>query len=239
MATSNRTNQVLKRLIAVGDVHGAMSRLTSLMAKIEPSVEDRFIFLGDYIDRGAESRAVLEYLIAFGQKYPATVFLRGNHEQMLLDALAESGVIPDGARLRDVSPRFARNAWVCDTAILLQNGGMATLASYGGGLESIPAEHIAFIQQTELIHRQQGFLFAHGGFDPNQPIDDQKDPYLVLWQRDHSPVHDRLQAMNLILVHGHTPGPLSLNRIFSLDTGAGYGRELTACDVLTKTVWQA
>lgn len=238
MAKNREENQASKRVIAVGDIHGVLTKLTTLIAKIAPGADERFIFLGDYIDRGPESKGVIEYLIAFGQQYPDTIFLRGNHEQMFLDALAENGFVPDGERLRDLSPRFARNAWVCDTAILLQNGGMATFANYGGGMGAIPDTHIEFIKNTVLIHREPGFVFAHGGFDPNQPIDDQRDPYLVLWQRDHSPVLAQLESMNLTLVHGHTPGPLSLNRIFSLDTGAVYGRELTACDVLTRTVWQ-
>ncbi len=240
MATAHREGQVFKRVIAVGDIHGTLHKLIPLMEKIVPSDDDRFIFLGDYIDRGTRSKGVVDYLIAFSQKFPASIFLRGNHEQMLLDALAENGIIPDGSRLRDLSPRFARNAWVCDTAILLQNGGMETLASYGGGLGRIPEEHRAFFRQTQLMHRHRRFLFAHGGFDPDQPLDDQKDPYLILWQRDHHRVLDQLKTRNLILVHGHTPGPLKLNQhIISLDTGAVYGRELTACDVLTKTVWQA
>jgi len=75
-----------KRLIAVGDIHGQFDMLRELMGKIKPSQNDLFVFIGDYIDRGDKSKEVLDFLIDFSLKYSA-VFLKGNHEDMLLDVL--------------------------------------------------------------------------------------------------------------------------------------------------------
>ena len=82
-----------KRLLAVGDIHGHLDKLQGLMAQVNPTTNDRVVFLGDYIDRGTDSKGVIEYLIDFKKRFPTTVFLRGNHEQMLLDAMVEDRIL--------------------------------------------------------------------------------------------------------------------------------------------------
>ena len=93
---------MMTRLIAVGDVHGQLKMLEDLINQVKPTQDDQVVFLGDYIDRGPDSKGVIDYLIQFDQKLPQTIFLRGNHEQMFLDALVDLKV-RKGERLEDIS----------------------------------------------------------------------------------------------------------------------------------------
>lgn len=98
------------RLLAVGDIHGHLAHLKALMGQVCPSSDDKVIFIGDYIDRGPDSKGVIDYLINFRKRFPSTVFLRGNHEQMFLDAVTSicrinSIECPKFTRLRDISRR--------------------------------------------------------------------------------------------------------------------------------------
>ena len=77
------------RLLAVGDIHGCLAPLERLLGEVCPRAEDRVVFLGDYIDRGPDSAGVVELLLSFAAKHPQTIFLRGNHEQMLLGFLSD------------------------------------------------------------------------------------------------------------------------------------------------------
>ena len=92
----------MKRLIAVGDIHGRLSKLNNLMNKVRPHPDDQIVFLGDYIDRGPQSKEVIDYLLNFAQAFPQTMFLRGNHEQLFLDVLVKKG-LRHGPTLRETS----------------------------------------------------------------------------------------------------------------------------------------
>lgn len=215
------------RLLAIGDIHGCFGKLSALVEQVAPGQDDRVIFLGDYIDRGSQSRQVLEFLIDFRARFPATVYLRGNHEQMLLDA---------------------RGGDPYAVALYLQNGGLATLDCYGGGFDRLPSEHLAFIGGLPCLHEEQSFVFAHAGLRPEMAIDRQSERDL-LWIRDSflSSTYD----WGKVVVHGHTPSPsveFRTNRI-GIDTGAfmaerqgydpalGYGL-LTCIDLGSKRLWQ-
>jgi serine/threonine protein phosphatase 1 len=107
----NRSARVPGRLLAVGDVHGCIDELSLVLDAIEPTSDDKVVFLGDYVDRGPNSRGVIDLLIALrNSRRCHTVFLRGNHEDMFLDFLGERGSHGDA---------------------FLFNGGRATQASYG------------------------------------------------------------------------------------------------------------
>jgi len=101
------------RLIAIGDIHGHFDKLTRLLDQVTPTPEDRLVFLGDYIDRGPASKGVVDYLMELSREFPLTVFLRGNHEQMMLDCIA--GYAPE--RLPGWEVLFR---WPCG---LLRGGG--------------------------------------------------------------------------------------------------------------------
>jgi len=190
---------------AVGDIHGRRDLLVGALAAIREAAQAAaaasrrvvVVFLGDYIDRGPASRGVIEDLIAFRDEGCCeTVFLRGNHEQVLLDVV-------DGA---DTSGRW------------LEHGGLATLESYGAawspreaqrdlrGLTAaaVPASHMDFLRATTLTATYGDYLFVHAGLRPDRLIEEQS-PVDLLWFRyydDEPPLHAAT------VVHGHSPNPL-------------------------------
>lgn len=205
------------RLIAIGDIHGHIRKLADLLRQVQPQANDRIVFLGDYIDRGPASKAVVEFLLEFEQKFPATIYLRGNHEEMLLDCL--------GTLRADI-----HRCWI-------HNGGSATLDSYDAdSVADIPHKHIQFLQQTRPVYIEGKFAFAHASYNETKAPDEQ-DLEDLMWERLAPP------GRKLVHVVGHNPTtnslPLFEDGRISIDTGAGYGRKLTACDVLTHEYWQA
>lgn len=212
------------RLYAIGDIHGCRAELDSLLALIEADpaegVEKRLVFLGDYVDRGPDSRGVLDRLIALAAGSPQAVFLKGNHEAAMLDFLRapETG-----------------DAW-------LQWGGEETLESYGVDpvarppsaiaadfRDRLPAAHRAFLEGLEL-HRAFGdYLFVHAGLRPGVALDAQEERDL-LWIRGefHNAPADK--RPDKVVVHGHHPGrkPIDAGWRIAVDTGACYGGKLTA-----------
>lgn len=224
-----------QRLIAIGDIHGQADMLRRLLNVVQPTESDQFVFLGDYVDRGKDSRGVIEQLMQFKAEFPETVFLCGNHDQMLLDALVELGVMA-GKRLREVSHTYKDSTPESDLEIFLSNGGSETLRSYRlQDMADFPAEHILFLAETQLWWRYKNCIFVHAGVAPDVPLEMQ-DHYDLLWERMSPPGKD-----GVIHVVGHHPTkgePYFEPGRYLLDTGAVYGQTLTACDVLTKECWQ-
>ena len=196
-------------LIAVGDIHGCAATLEVLLDQLVLSADDHLIFVGDYIDRGPDSKHVIDRLIALREAQPCT-FLRGNHEALMLD------YIEGGAAATQ-----ALHLWH-------QNGGGATLQSYANGQAAhIPETHVAFIRETKLYHETPDFFFVHAGLKPERTIRENVetgDDHTFLWEREH------LQAPELAwekpVVCGHTPQPepISRDRLISIDTGCVYHR---------------
>lgn len=222
-----------ERVYAVGDVHGRadlLNRLRELIAedcRSRPAGAATTVFLGDYVDRGADSRGVLDILTS-GTFPTQTIFLTGNHEAMMLAFLraAELG-----------------SGW-------LPNGGVETLQSYGvevGELrtalgletasqrlrEALPASHRHFLQTLQLTHQVGGYFFCHAGVRPGVPLDRQAEEDL-LWIRKEFLFST--QPFGKIVVHGHTPvrePDVRPNRI-NVDTGAFASGRLS-CVVLEGT----
>ena len=196
-------------VIAIGDIHGHSNLLMGLLNEINGHVDisTQLVFLGDYIDRGPNSKEVVDILLRLQQERPNTVFLRGNHEQMLLDAL-------DGKNKK----------------VFIENGGVETLKSYGlqsASLIDIPSDHIAFFKELHLTCTFDNFLFVHAGLRPQKPVSSQTQDDL-LWIRD-----DFLECDDIFeykVVFGHTPfiNPHIRHNMIGIDTGAGYGGCLTA-----------
>ncbi len=222
------------RLIAIGDIHGMSDMLKSLIDQVAPTQRDQLVFMGDYVDRGPHCREAIDYLLELKKQLPQTVFLRGNHDQMLLDALLEMGTI-SGQRLRDMSPIFKEKGPESDLEKFLSIGH-DTMASYGvTNLADIPKNHIQFLQQTQLYYQYEQFLFAHAGATSNTNPAEQ-DPYILLWERNSPPGQN-----GEVHVVGHQPTqgqPSFEEGRINVDTGAVYGHTLTACDVLTQQIWQ-
>ena len=216
-------------VVAFGDIHGRNDLLTALyeraasalsVLKPERSVE---IFLGDYVDRGSDSRAVVEWLLDAPPICDRRICLRGNHEAMLLAALDDAAFMPD---------------W-------LRNGGLETMRSYGVPVEAdfrpaalqpafqalFPARHRDFLAGLADKAVFGTYLFVHAGIMPGKPLAAQ-DPEDLIWIRE--PFLGSAADFGHIVVHGHTPvrGPeLRRNRI-NLDTGAFHSGRLT-CAILS------
>jgi len=230
----NNNLDIQTRLIAIGDIHGMADLLQRLLDDISPTAEDQLVFLGDYVDRGNHSRGAIDRLIRLKRELPATIFIRGNHDQMLIDALIELGVT-EGPRLRDVSPFFRENGPDSDLGKFLSIG-KETMSSYGiSDPADLPQQHIDFLKETQLWWQQDEFLFVHAGLNPGIPVI-QQDPYTLLWERNAPPGRN-----GLIHVVGHQPTegePSFEEGRINLDTGAVYGHALTACEVRTRRIWQ-
>lgn len=169
------------------------------MAKIAPSDQDEVIFLGDYIDRGPESRGVVDYLLTLPSRYK---FLMGNHEKMLLDFLEGRG-----------------------EELYLYNGGGATLRNYGGPSQ-IPASHLAFFRSLVPYYETPEYLFVHAGIRPMVPLA-QQDPEDLVWIRDE--FFRFVGRFERPVVFGHTPLREVMMRPdrIGIDTGCVYGGKLT------------
>jgi serine/threonine protein phosphatase 1 len=202
------------RLLAVGDIHGCLDLLQTLLERVAPTAEDQVVFLGDYIDRGPDPHGVIEYLLDFERKLPDTVFLKGNHEAMLLDFLA------------------GRNQ-----LLYLLNGGASTLAGYRHDNHLyIPVAHRVFFDSLRLWYETDRFIFVHAGLRPGLPPARQK-PEDLLWIREEFLESD--YDWGKTVVFGHTPvaRPMITENRIGLDTGAGHGRALTCCDVRQPHCW--
>jgi serine/threonine protein phosphatase 1 len=197
---------------AIGDVHGALHKLRSLIARCEEHAGGRphkYVFLGDYIDRGQHSADVIRFLIALQAQMPDNVvMLTGNHEAMLL------AIIDD---------EMAEEDW-------LWQGGVATLQSYGAAeVRELPQDHIAWLRTLPLTYDDGRRFFVHAGVNPQLPLDAQ-NAHDLIWIRE--PFLASTRDYGRLIVHGHTPldgdiPDLRPNRL-NLDTGAVFGGPLTA-----------
>lgn len=209
------------RTIAIGDIHGCSAALRALLEVIRPTPDDLIVTLGDYIDRGPDSRGVLDCLIELADRCEL-ISLLGNHDDMLIQAI-------DGHH----------------TATLIAFGGAATLASYGGTgpdhLHLIPHEHVRFLRECLDYFETESHIFIHGSYVPNLSMSDQ--PELALrWEslRDDVPAP---HFSGKIVIAGHTSQRsgeiLDLGHIKCIDTRCYGGGWLTALEVQTGQVWQA
>lgn len=220
------------RLYAIGDVHGQLPLLDDLHEAIRRDLgrgaPERVvaIYLGDYVDRGRESHAVVDLLARDGGVLGdavETVFLAGNHEDMMLTAL-------DAGQAGTGRGAGMMMSW-------LQNGGTATLESYGvdvdtslpfGAMadairkameEAMPPHHRAFMDALKQHHREGGYLFVHAGIRPGVPLEQQSRDDLLWIRQEFLECRD---TYPYVVVHGHTPTrlPELLDNRIGIDTGA-------------------
>jgi serine/threonine protein phosphatase 1 len=205
------------RFIAIGDIHGCSVALARLLEAIEPQPADTIITLGDYVDRGIDSKGVLDQLIALADRCRLVPIL-GNHDEMMLHA------------------RDGRS----DFQFWMNCGGIAALDSYGssGRLDLIPRSHFRFLENCVPFFETDSHFFVHANYKPDLPLDRQDD-HTLRWLslRDYIPGP---HCSGKTAVLGHTPQPeiLNLGHLICLDTGCYMGGWLTALDVTNGQVWQ-
>lgn len=223
-------------LYAVGDIHGESGKLDELLDLLPLEQGDKLVFLGDYVDRGPDARAVVERLLEL-RRHHDCVFLLGNHESMMLDFLG-----------------WHDEAYFGGDAFLM-NGGDRTLASYGyfdrehPDRESfrLPKDHEDFFLSLRLHHVEADYLFVHAGLGRDELQCDEMGFALrrsrvedLLWNRTTSELPHRL---GVTIVYGHTPAEdfgVRWNLPFSvgIDTGSVYGGPLTAIRLPDETIFQ-
>lgn len=214
------------RTIAIGDIHGCADALAAVIDAVVPGPQDEVILLGDLIDRGPESRRVLDELIAL-DKHCRLIPLLGDHEEMLLDALRDSACV---------------EKW-------LRCGGDQTLRSYhwAPGMPNrpladwIPQPHRELLSGCRPFHETATHLFVHAGVVPELPM--QEQPGLALRWRVTNARMARPHSSGKVVVVGHTPQRsgemLDLGFLLCIDTNCARGGWLTALDIGTGNAWQA
>lgn len=216
------------RVIAIGDIHGCARALDALLDHIEPRSDDWIVALGDYVDRGPDSRGVIDRLIRLSRECRLTALL-GNHDQMFLEAR------PGG--------RYSMSADPDRHAIWLGFGGDATLASYGdsGDLSRVPADHFAFLERCPEWHETETHLFAHANYLAEVPMEEQPE-WVLRWES----LRERVPGPHVsgkVVVLGHTSQKhgeiLDLGHLVCIDTYCHGGRYLTAFDVESGRVWRS
>lgn len=204
------------RTIAIGDIHGCSKALDGLIEEIKPTEQDRLIFLGDYVDRGPDSKGVIERLIDL-RKRCETICLLGNHEIIFRSVL---GGLP--------------------AAIWLGIGGQQTLTSYGGDLGGVPASHLDFLYALLPYYETEKHIFLHANYDANLPLAEQPEE-LLFWEHLSVKIPPPHFSGKHVFV-GHTPqlkGKIGyFGHITCIDTCCFGGGCLTAVEVGTGEIWQ-
>lgn len=215
------------RIYAIGDIHGRDDLLERLHRRIvgdagtAPS-RKLLVYLGDYVDRGLGTFAVIERLLNGLPGFEA-VHLKGNHEDLLLQCL------DDGA----------------NTTPWLEKGGNATLRSYGVDAaddprrrmnEALPESHRTFLRELKISHAEGDYLFVHAGVKPGVPLDDQAD-FDLMWIRQEFLNSD--VNFGKVIVHGHVPcqEPMVRANRIGIDTGAWMTGSLTCLVLEGETRW--
>jgi serine/threonine protein phosphatase 1 len=211
-----------RRIFAIGDIHGCNRELQRLLAQIRPDpLTDAIVFVGDYLDRGPDSREVIHTLLNLKKTFPHLICLRGNHESMFLNYYLEGR----------------------DEKLYFENGGGMTLSSYrltaadaraGTGF---PEEHLRFLVSLPLYHETESYIFVHAGLRPGIPLAGQS-PEDLLWIRNE--FIDSDWDFGKTVVFGHTAlcEPFLQKNKIGIDTGLVYGGCLTCIELPSRTIYQ-
>ena len=207
------------RLIAIGDVHGCLAALEAVVGELAPRPEDELVLLGDYVDRGPDSRGVIDYILGLRDRCQLVTLL-GNHEEMMLNVLQKKD-----------SPHW----W-------LKYGGVETLDSYDftGDMSVVPAEHVAFLEACDQYHATDDFLFFHANYVADETPENQPAEALR-WQSLGEHLPEPHQSGRTAIV-GHTSQKsgeiLDAGHLRCIDTYCYGGGWLTAMEVRSGDVWQ-
>lgn len=201
------------KLFVVGDIHGCSHELVKLLSVVDNKIQkdDRIVFVGDYIDRGPDSKGVIDILISRAASHPNEhIFLKGNHEDMMLS----------GAHY-----------WAL-------NGGIETLRSYGSSnaftayefntyMDIIPADHKRFLQNLKSFYKEGRTVVVHAGLNPKLPLEEQEENFMF-WDRKYYKYNGAYHDNEYVVI-GHTPGheiQETTNQL-AIDTACVFGGKLS------------
>jgi len=217
------------RLIAIGDIHGCFNQFyTLIFDEIKLNKEDQLVLLGDYIDRGGQSKEVIDFIIQLLSDGFNVVPLKGNHEELLIQAYHHSENI---------------SKWIL-------NGGQNTLDSFGiKEISDLPIDYLQFFRNLKPYFSIQDYLFVHAGFNDAIP-NPFEDEYHMLWTCNRA--YNNPLLSNKIIIHGHCPITIETcktavsnkDKVINIDTGCvykekvGYGT-LTAYDCNSNSLYFA
>lgn len=207
-------------IFVFSDIHGCANELKLLLNKIPLQPTSTLIFLGDYVDRGDNSKEVIEVILDLKKRYNV-VTLKGNHEELFMAFLEDQTSVK--------------------AATFIYNGGGSTVASYGNekGEILVPDEHLQFLTELVSFHETNDYFFVHAGV-PNLPLEEIKKgghEEQLMWIR--SPFLKSDFEWGKTIVHGHTPRPEveMTDRRINVDTGCVYNNKLTALHLPERNIY--
>lgn len=226
------------RTFAIGDIHGGLRALEQVLERASLKKDDKLIFLGDYVDGWSDSANVISFLMELDQQY-SCIFVRGNHDDLLLDWLATDEM---------------NEKW-------LQHGGKSSYNAYNDLSSEEIKKHVQFLEATPNFHvDKQNRLFLHAGFANMHGPDHEYNPYTVYWDRslwemalaldkslkpDNYRYPKRLKLFNEIYI-GHSPvtrigktKPVNLANLWNVDTGAAFKGRLSMLNIDSKELFQS
>jgi serine/threonine protein phosphatase 1 len=219
-----RKRKASGRLFAIGDIHGCVDELATMLRSIAPARGDTVVFVGDYVDRGPSANDVIELLLDAEDSEAELVFLKGNHEDMMLSFLGLPGHYGES---------------------FLFNGGTQTLESYGigeGDMEEssqrIPAAHVDFLKRLGTSYYRPPYFFVHAGIAPLRQLEEQSVEDM-LWIRQEFIFHPHQTGATVVF--GHTPMRavmVDLPYKLGIDTGLVYGGKLTCLEFTEGVAYQ-
>ncbi len=214
------------RQIAISDIHGCLKSFRTLLEdKVKLTLADELYLIGDFVDRGKDSKGVIDYILNLQNKGFSIFCMKGNHEDMMLDAKDFQG---------------NRSMW-------LRHGGRETLQSYDCGLLDLYEHpHIKFYENLHYYIETEQYIFVHAGlnFRISNPFEDK---YSMLWIRNWHHRIERFKVNNKIIIHGHTPIKRSKIEFYldkldefgylDIDAGCVFGRQLCAVDLTNRQLY--
>ena len=233
--------KITNRTLVIGDIHGGLRAVHQIMQKAKVVPNDTLIFLGDYVDGWSQSPEVLNYLIDL-EKNQKCIFIRGNHDELLLDWLTGN------------TKNFDEKMW-------FKHGGSATALSYKTVDETTKLKHIEFLKSLQNYHLDdKNRLFIHAGFTNMNGVAFEYFPKLFYWDRTlwetalaldedirkESVFYPKRLTLYAEIYIGHTPitrikqtVPVQKACVWNVDTGSAFRGSLTIMDVDTKEFWQS
>lgn len=198
----------MARYIAITDIHGELEKLENVLSKIETRKDDIFVFLGDYIDRGPDSRGVVDRVLKQSETHKC-IYLMGSHEYALLHAKTDEYY----------------------NFLFWNYGGVETTKSYGGQFENILNTHGDFFRNLKLYYLTDKYLFVHAGIDVNYSLEEQNETDLVYIRHKFINANHNLKQK---IIFGHTEHdePLIMDDKICIDLGCGKYKNAKLCALI-------